>query len=72
MSRDTGHTANQQLRRKAGFTVATKMQQFKRRKKRWKVDQVQLLLLITGVFITVNSVLSFILARRLNSQCFCR
>ncbi len=47
---------------------------FKRYKKHWKVDQVQLLLLIAGVFVATNRVLSFTLARRLNSQrfsCYC-
>ncbi len=50
---------------KAEFTLATKIQRFKRGEKRWKVDQVQLLLLIAGIFVAANSVISFTLARKL-------
>ncbi len=57
---------------KAGFTLATKMWRFKRREKHWKVDQVQFLLHLAGVFVTTNSVLLFTQARRLNLQHFSR
>ncbi len=62
----------QSLLCKARFTIATKTRQFKGCEKRWKVDQVQLLLFIAGVFVAANSVLSFTFAGRLNLQRFSR